>query len=152
MSGHLLRRLVVPVANEDDMTDTCNAIKPHLPDDVERFVVVHVIEKAGGYMDKAPLEARQQQAEHIFEIATDCFGDRSGFDTRLQYGTDVVEEICTVASEIDSTAIVFTPRESNRLTRLLSGDSEHRLITESPCPVLVFPESADGDYHRVDGN
>lgn len=151
MTEPLLERLVVPIANEDDMEATGRALSPHLSEETDRLVVVHVIEKAGGYMDKAPLEARQQQAERVFDIAVECFGDRPGFETRLRYGTDLVGEILAVASEIDSTAIAFTPRDSNRLTRFLSGDAEHRLITESSCPVVAFPESEEG-YRRVGEN
>jgi nucleotide-binding universal stress UspA family protein len=144
MTEPLLTRLVVPIANEDDMEATGRALSPHLSEGTDRLVVVHVIEKAGGYMDKAPLEARQEQAERVFEIADDRFVDQSGYETQLRYGTDVVEEILAVASEIDATAIAFTPRKSNRLTRLLSGDEEHRLITESSCPVLAFQKCEEG--------
>lgn len=144
MDDSLLERLVVPVADESDTEHTCEGIAPHLPETSERLVIVHVIEKAGGYMDKAPLEARKEQADRVFDIGSEFFKDRSGFETELRYGTDVIKEILAVATEIDATAIAFTPREANRLTRLLSGDEEHRLITESDIPVVAFPESEDG--------
>lgn len=150
MADTLLSRLVVPVANEDDMDATCQALQPYLSTTIERLVIVHVIEKRKGFPDKAPLEAREEQAERIFTFAGECFQDQAEFETQLQYGPDIVDEILTVVSDIGATAIAFTPQQSNRLTRLLAGDEEHRLITESPCPVIAIPNEEGEGYRQVE--
>ncbi len=124
---------------------------PYLSDVTERLVVVHVIETRSTFMDKAPLAARREQADRLFDIAEEQLGTAPGFETRLRYGSDVVEEILETVSEIDATAILFTPRRTNRLTRLLSGDEEHRLVTESPCPVVAIPEADSGVRREVRG-
>lgn len=139
MSQPLLTRLVLPVANEEDAKATCHELRPHLDETVETLVVVHVIEKAGGYMDKAPLEAREEQAERVFSIVEDEFRDGPEVHRELRYGTDVVDEIVAASDELEATAIGFTPQSGGRLTDLLSGNTANRLITESHRPVVVFP-------------
>ena len=132
------RHLLVPIANEDDAEKTCGALESHLGENVERLTVVHVIEKAGGYIDKAPLEMREEQAERIFSFVESWFSTGPEIRRELRYGTDVVEVLLDAAEELDVDAIVFTPRPSSRLVRLLTGDSSYRLLTESEHPIFVF--------------
>lgn len=138
MASSILTHTAVPVANEKDATATCEALETILDGSVEVITVVHVIEKTEGYMDKAPLEARQDQAERIFSIVEDRFATGPLVRRELRYGTDVVDEILTAADNVDATAIGFSPRPSNRLHRMLSGNESYRLITESEQPVVVF--------------
>ncbi|APX98511.1 MULTISPECIES: universal stress protein [Natrialbaceae] len=138
MASSILKHIVVPVANEDDATETCKALDSYIDDETEIITIVHVIEKTPGYMDKAPLEARQQQAERVFSIIEDYFQTGPVIQRELRYGTDVVDEILDAAEEHDATAIGFTHRESTRLQRLLSGKGSYRLTTESEQPVVVF--------------
>ncbi|MCU4744602.1 universal stress protein [Natronoglomus mannanivorans] len=139
MSDQLLTHLVLPIANETDATVTCTELRPYIDSTVETITVVHVIEKAGGYLDKAPLEAREQQAEKVFSIIEEEFRDGPTINNELRYGTDVVDEIIATADEHDATAIVFTPQSSRWITNLLAENIAQRLITESHCPVVSFP-------------
>lgn len=138
----LTSRILVPVANEEDAARTCQAIIEHLADetDTTEIVAVHVIEKAGGAPDKAPLPAREEQAERIFRLVeqhAETFA--YDLDTRLVYGTDVLESLFDAAVEADATSILFVPRPEGRLTRLLSGNISSQLILNSPVPVITLP-------------
>lgn len=139
MTTPLFERVLVPIAEEEDAKVTCEAVIPYLESSGE-IVIVHVIEKAEGGPDKAPREARQEQAEEIFAIAREQLGD-AGYDveTELRYGPDVVDEIIDAAAAFDASVIGFTPRPGGRWTRLLSGNRANRLTTDTTRPVLVLP-------------
>lgn len=145
MTESILTHLLVPIVNEDDAEETCRELQSYVDPEVETITVVHVIEKAGGYMDKAPLEARQEQAENVFSIVEAEFADGPEIRRELRYGTDVVDEIIAAADERDVTAIGFTPQSSGRLKRLLAGDTAYRLISESHHPVVVFSRRMEED-------
>lgn len=145
MDRSLFETVVVPVASEDDADATCEAAIPYLSDRGSRIIVVHVIEKAGGYMDKAPLEQRQEQADRIFDSVERRFADADlTVETQLRHDTDVIEGILEAADDADATAIVFTPREASRWAELLAGDPMYKLVTESDRPVLALPAHEEG--------
>ncbi|MDR5673223.1 universal stress protein [Halalkaliarchaeum sp. AArc-GB] len=139
----LTSRILLPVANEEDATRTCKALVEHLSEEAETtdVIAVHVIEKAGGAPDKAPLAAREEQAERIFGIVKQYSSILDyTLETRLVYGTDVLESIRDLAVEEDVTSILFVPRPDGRLTRLLTGDLSAKLVLESPVPVISLPQ------------
>ena len=144
MTSEFLSHTAVPVANEDDAVATCDALEG-VHDRIQLVTVVHVIEKTEGYIDKAPLEARQEQAERIFGIGEDRLADGPPVRRELRYGTDAVDAILAVVEEVDATAIGFATEPSGRLKRLLSGNDSYRLITESEQPVVVFSRLASDD-------
>lgn len=139
-------RLLLPLANEDDATATARAVERTYGDDADdvTLVAVHVIEKGGGYLDKAPLEKRQEQAEEVFAIVRETL-ESAGFtvETDLVYDTDVIDALVDAAGEMDATAIVFVPRPRSRLSELLSGSPSYRLVTESSVPVVALPRPND---------
>lgn len=139
----LLRTVVVPIASEEDARATAAALGPHF-EEIERVVVLHVIEKGGGVVDKAPLEKRQSDAESFLDVAEAELGDDVAVDTRIAYGTDVVETIFDVATEEEATAVAFRPRGGSRIVRLLSGDTTARLATEPSVPTVSLPDPEDG--------
>jgi nucleotide-binding universal stress UspA family protein len=134
----LLQRVVVPVATEEDAAETCAALSPYVGE-IDEVVAVHVIEKAGGGIDKAPLEKRQEDAEDILDVVENALGDDVSVERDTAYGTDVVETLLAEADGYDATAIAFVAREGSRLVRLLSGDTSIRLITEATLPVVALP-------------
>ena len=136
----LFERVLLPVASRDDARSTARALRPHVGDQV---VAVHVVEKAGGAVDKASVEQREEEAEHIFEIVHEELDETASVDTRVDYGTDVAETIFAAADEEDATAIAFTPRDGSRWIRLLTGDVALDLVTETDRPVIVLPERSD---------
>lgn len=135
----ILQRIVVPVATPEDAQETCRALEPHL-DEVDVVIAVHVIEKAGGAVDKAPLAKREEDAEDILGIVENHLSDEVGVDTRVVYDTDIVDGIFGAAEDADATSVVFVSREGGRLIRLLSGDTATRIVTESPIPVVALPD------------
>ncbi|AQL43570.1 universal stress protein UspA [Halorientalis sp. IM1011] len=138
----LFDRVLLPVASRDDARTTARAFDSYGAD-ADRVVAVHVIEKAGGAVDKASVEQREEEAEKIFAVVREELGE--GVETEIAYGTDVAETIFDVADEIDATAIVFTPRGGSRWVQLLTGDVALDLITETDRPVVVLPdEETDG--------
>jgi nucleotide-binding universal stress UspA family protein len=138
----LLRRALVPVADEDDAVATARALRPHAGR-IETVVAVHVIEKGGGAIDKAPLEKRQGDAEDCLAVAETELGDAVAVETRIAYGTDVVEAISDTADEVDATAIAFRARGGSRIVRLLSGDTTARLATHPTVPTVSLPDPDD---------
>lgn len=142
MTGNLLARIVVPVANEEDTEATCAAIEPHLDEGVDQVIVVHVIEQTPGYMDHTSPEALEEEGREILGVA-DARLDEVDVETELRFGTALVEEINAVVAERDATAIVFHPREKGRLTRLLTQDAERDLLRESRVPVVALPDAGE---------
>lgn len=136
------RHLLVPVASEADASVTCNALTPYL-DDVDRVTAIHVIEKAGGAIDKAPLEKRQEDSVDILGTVEDAVGDRVRVETDRYYGTGVVETIFEAASDVDADAVVFRARGGSRIARLLAGDVSTRLVTDPDVPVVALPAYAE---------
>lgn len=145
LMSSLLTRIIVPVASIDDADSTCAALDPYL-DDVESIRLVHVIEKAGGAIDKASVEQRRQDTAEMFELAQDRLDDAgfTDYETDIRFSTDIVDAVFESAAEFDATAVAFSPREANRWVRLLSGDVALDMITSSDRPVIVLPDVEDG--------
>jgi nucleotide-binding universal stress UspA family protein len=140
----LFARPLLPVANPDDAAATVAAAFPRVAAVGGRPLVVTVIEKAGGAPDKAPLEQMEELAEESFDVARDRAEEMGiDLDTDVLYGTDVPETIFEAARDTDATAIVFTPRDGNRLWDLIAGGVRHDLVTESDRPVVVLPTPAE---------
>jgi nucleotide-binding universal stress UspA family protein len=135
----LVEHVLIPVATDEDAEATCAALEPYL-DGVERVTAVHVIEKAGGAVDKAPLAKRREDAAEILALVDARLGGTVAVDTKTAYGTDVVETLFETAADIGATAIVFRPRGGSRILRLLTGDTASRLVIDSDIPVISLPD------------
>ena len=135
----LLTHAVVPIADEGDARATAAALRPRLGE-VEHVVAVHVIEKGGGVVDKAPLEKRQADAEVFLDAAEEALGDAVAVESRVAYDTDVVDAIFAVADDVDATAVAFRPRGGSRIARLLSGDTTTRLARDPAVPTVSLPD------------
>lgn len=144
MSDPLLSRIVVPVAGPDDARATCEAALPHLKEAGGTLTAVYVVEKAGGAIDKASVEQREEFAQEAFDVVTEAC-EREGVDceTEIRYDTDVVDAIFRAARERDATSIVFSPRRGSRWTDLLSGNLSAKLVKRADRPVVVFPADED---------
>lgn len=143
MADSFTETVVLPIASPDDAETTCAAVLPRL-ESADHVVVVHVIEKAGGGIDKASVEQREQRAEELFNTVTERFDDAGvPVETRLLFGTDVTETILDAAADVDATAIMITPRSANRWIRLLSGDVALSLVTDTDRPLIVVPEAEE---------
>jgi nucleotide-binding universal stress UspA family protein len=139
---NLLAYPLVPVASEADAEATLQALLPRL-DAGATIVVCHVIEKAGGAVDKASVEQREDRARKIFDhVEAHCRTADVSVETRIDYGTDVAETVFAAAADIDASAVVFTPREGSRWLQFLTGDTTHDLVTENDRPVVVLPDEA----------
>jgi hypothetical protein len=137
----LLARPVVPVADDGDARATARALAPHL-EGTETVLVVYVVEKAGGAMDKAGVEQRELAAEEAFDAFREVLDGAAvpaDVTTTIQYDTDVVDGIFGAATEHDASAVAFVPRGGGHLLRLLTGDRTHRLVTENDLPVVSLP-------------
>lgn len=140
----IFRRVLVPVANENDAESTARALLPHVESAVDDVVVVNVIEKAGGAPDKASVEQLERRAEEMFETVAGVLGDSgASLEFEVLYGTDVAETIVQAAHDLNATAIVFTPRGGSRWVKLLTGNVTDRLVEESDVPVVVLPDDTD---------
>ncbi|MFP9191039.1 universal stress protein [Natronosalvus vescus] len=135
----VFQHLLIPVATEDDAQRTCDALEPYL-EDLERVTAVHVIEKAGGAMDKAPLGKRQEDAGDFLAVVNSTLGSSVAVDTQTVYGTDLVDTLFDVATDVNADAIAFRARGGSRITRLLAGDTATDLVTEPTVPVISLPQ------------
>ena len=143
--AELLDRVLLPVASEEDAETSARALERQ---DYGEVILVNVVEKAGGAMDKAGVEQRELEAEEMFEAARAVLGD---VPSEIHYGTDVVETIFDAANEVDATAVVVTPRGGNRFVRLITGDVALRLVTETELPVVVLPDIDAADQFDAEG-
>lgn len=138
----LFGHVVIPVASEADATETCASLEPFLGE-IERVTAVHVVEKAGGAPDKAPLEKRREDAAEFLAIVDARLGSSVAVETRIVYGTDVVERLFETAESVGASALAFRPRGGSRIIRLLTGDTATRLVTDPPIPVVSLPTNEE---------
>jgi nucleotide-binding universal stress UspA family protein len=132
--------VIVPAADPDDGERTARALKGHLAPS-STVIAVNVIEKAGGGIDKAPMEQLENHADDIFERIRDVLNESPvAVETDVLYGTDVVERTFEAAREEGADAVVFNAREGNRLSELLTGDVARRLVKEASVPVVALPQ------------
>lgn len=139
----LLEDVLVPVASEADARASCDAIRPYASD-VDRVTALHVIEKAGGAIDKAPMEKRRAEATDFLSTVETELGESIAVETEIGYGTDVVETIFDRALAIGVESVVFCPRGGSRIVRLLTGDTATGLVTDPPVPVVSLPNPEEG--------
>lgn len=153
MVDSLFDRVVVPVANEEDARTTAAALRPHAESVGGSVVAVHVVEKAGGAIDKASVEQREWDTVEMFEAFLEEFTESdSEADTEILFGTDVAETIIEYAHEVDATAIVYTPRGGGLWAKLLSGDVTLNLLDETDLPVVVLPDRETADSNDEPGD
>lgn len=144
MTGALLDRVVVPVADPDDAHATARALRSAPLPEGASILVVFVVEKAGGAPDKASVEQRELYGRDLFEAFETAFdSDAATVETDLLYGTDVAATIVEAAHEADASAIAFTPRGGSRWIKLLTGDVATSLVEGSDLPVIVFPDAEE---------
>ncbi|MFU8868089.1 universal stress protein [Natronococcus sp.] len=134
----LFQHVLVPVATEADARTTCAALEPYL-DDLERVTVVHVIEKAGGAPDKAPLEKRREDASAVLATAEAMLSEFVAVDTKTVFATDVVPAFFEAAEKASADAIAFRARGGSRIKRILAGDITTDLVTDPEFPVISLP-------------
>lgn len=138
----VLDHVVVPVASGKDAEATARSLKQFL-DDIHHVTAVHVIEKGGGSIDKAPMEKRREDATEFLKRFESELGEGVPVDTRIEYGTDIVETILETAVDAGGTSIAFRPRGGSRIVRVLTGDTTNQLVTDPAMPVLSIPDPAE---------
>ena len=138
----LMDRPVIPVASKQDAKQTYEAVAAHLDSDAEP-VVINVIEKAGGGIDKASVAQRELVAEDAFDafraLAAD---DGISVETEIRYGTDIADAIEEAAVDHDATSIAFVARGGGRIVEFLSGSVRTNLTIDNAVPVVVLPREA----------
>lgn len=134
----LFEHLLVPIASESDADSTCAALQPYL-DSVDHVTVIHVIEKGGGAIDKAPLAKRKEDGEAILADVESRLSESVSVDSTIAYGTDLVETVFDAAVEAEADAVAFRARGGSRITRLLAGDTTSKLVTDPVVPVVSLP-------------
>jgi nucleotide-binding universal stress UspA family protein len=137
----LLDHPVVPVADPADAAATATALSQHL-DGARRITALHVVEKGGGAIDKAPMARRVADAEAFLSTVEARLADEVPVATRVEFGTSVADTIVATALDVGATAIAFRPRGGSRLVRFLSGDTASRLLSEPALPVVSLHAEA----------
>ncbi|MFD1642315.1 universal stress protein [Halohasta litorea] len=134
--------VLLPIADEEDAENTCEAVVPYLAGKDCRVFVIHVVKQKRRNADTEAVEAR---AETVFERTTACF-DAVGIPTtgEIWYGTDISETILDAAAEHAADSIVLTPRKKSVWRRLLSENVIGQLARKVDQPLIVLPtEAAD---------
>jgi nucleotide-binding universal stress UspA family protein len=139
----LLDHVVVPIASDGDATATCAALGPYL-DEIERITAVHVIEKGDGSVDKAPMETRRSDGAEFLAIVDARIAGDVALDTRIEFGTDVVETLFEAAIEVGATSIGVRHRGGSRIVQILAGDTGRKLVTDPKVPVVSLPTPREG--------
>lgn len=137
MAG-LFEHVLVPVDSPADARATCSRLRDHVDPADQLVTVVHVIKHKPGGISRAPMDARRQDSEALFEAVRTEYGDLV-HATELAYGRDVAAAILDVARDVEASAIVFTPHDEGRLVRWLSGDVALSIISRAEIPVIAFP-------------
>ncbi len=132
-SADLLENVLLPVAHEEDATETARALEPYDPTAV---TALHVVEKGGGVPDKTPVEQSEELAAESFAAVRRVFPEA---DDHVAYARNVVEAIFDAADEVDASAIAYRSRGGNRLLQFLSGDRSLKLVTRASRPVIALP-------------
>ncbi|APX96060.1 universal stress protein [Natronorubrum daqingense] len=133
--------VIVPAADPDDGERTATSLAPHLTAS-SKVIVVNVVEKSGGGIDKAPVAQREEHAEDIFRRTRSPLEQTDAtVETAVLYGTDIVERVFTEAGDRNADAVVFVPRAGNRLAELLTGDVARRMVKEASVPVVALPQT-----------
>jgi nucleotide-binding universal stress UspA family protein len=142
----LFDHLLVPVADAGDARATADGLAPHL-DAVDRITAVHVVQKAGGAVDKAPLVKRRHDGiDFLATVERRLWDEDVAVRTQVVYGRDVADTIVDTALEAGATAIAFRSRGGNRLVRWLSGDTAFKLVSTPDLPVVSLgtPDHSSG--------
>jgi APA family basic amino acid/polyamine antiporter len=87
-------RVLLPVASREDATASARALRPRTGASV---VAVHVIEKAGGALDKASVEQREAVAAAIFETVYEELDDITAVEETILAAVDEYDTICVGA-------------------------------------------------------
>lgn len=132
------QHILIPVAEEEDARATCVTLQPYL-EDIERVTAVHVIEKAGGAVDKAPLEKRREDATEFLAIVEETLSGSVAVDTRTVFATDIVPALFSEAGDAGAEAVAFRARGGSRIKRIIAGDLTTKLVTDPDIPVISLP-------------
>ncbi|MFP9191056.1 universal stress protein [Natronosalvus vescus] len=130
--------ILIPVVTEADARATCAALEPYL-DEIERVTAVHIIEKAGGAPDKAPLEKRREDAADFLAIVDSELSHAVAVDTKTVFSTDIVSALFSEATDAGADAIAFRARGGSRIKRILAGDIATKIVTDPSVPVVSLP-------------
>lgn len=132
---YLLQTVVVPVAHKQDAQLTAQVLEPYNPTNV---IVVYIVEKGDGSIDKTPVDLSKEVADEAFSAFRETFPDA---ESKIGYARDVVDEIISIGTTAEATAIAFRPRKGGRLQQFLSGDLTISLINQTPVPVVILPRT-----------
>lgn len=132
-SDDLLAHVLVPLASVEDARTTAIALDRFDP---ARVTVMHVVEKAGGAPDTAPMEEQETRARESFDAFRGVFPEAEDITV---YRQSVVDGIFDVADEVEASAIAFRSRGGGRVLQLLTGDHTLKLVQDPDVPVISLP-------------
>jgi len=133
--------VLLPIADEEDAHNTCEAVVPYLAGKDCRVFVIHVVKHKKHKVDTDAIEAR---AETVFEYASGCL-DAVGIPVtgEVWYGTDVSETILNAAAEHAADSIILTPRKKSVWRRLISENVIGQLARSVDQPLIIVPTTED---------
>lgn len=131
----LLDNVVVPIVNVNDARKTIRSLRKYNPNNITALYIAEISEN---YINKKPRDTDKEIAEAVKTKFENAFPDVKFIATT---SSSVPDEIISVADDVGATAIVYRPREGNRLTQFLTGDVSLKLVTNSIYPVIALPEA-----------
>lgn len=138
MNDALFERILLPLAGPDDADRTARAIRPYIESGTT-LVICHITQ--GESAETAVKTGQDQFAQTTYETFVSLF-DRS--DVQLRWATlegrEVTEALTDAADILDATVIVYTPRDLDSQSRLITADPGSQLVRNASVPVMAFPE------------
>jgi len=118
-----------------------------------QLVTLSVTPRYEGNMNRLTIKDMNNRLNHPF---LKCLEDAAGYAASLGLTVNTVhrvgqpcEEIVRVAEEIGASYILLGSTQRSQVERMLLGRTISKVIAESPCDVLLIPESAEIRFGRI---
>ncbi|WP_121744637.1 universal stress protein [Natronorubrum halophilum] len=129
--------VLLPVADQEDASNTCSAVYPYLEGKDCRLHVIHVIQKEPDNVDQAAIKHRSNE---IFTVVRECFeASEIPVSTDIRYGRNIADVILEAADEYTAESIILTPRNRSIWRKLRSQNVLGSLITAVEQPLIIIP-------------
>jgi nucleotide-binding universal stress UspA family protein len=90
------------------------------------------------------METRRSDGAEFLAIVDARIAGDVALDTRIEFGTDVVETLFEAAIEVGATSIGVRHRGGSRIVQILAGDTGRKLVTDPKVPVVSLPTPREG--------
>ena len=133
MPDAIFKRLFVPIADADDAEAT-SEILASMHTHLSELFVVHIVRG-----EEATASNRSAHT-HIFEPFESIASDQIQVETAVEFCTEPMDTIASLAADYEPTAIAVRPRDRSPLRSFFSGTETTSLVQGTAAPVVVLPK------------